>query len=993
MRFSKKVKFVGFILVTFFLISTIFGFLIFDGNINLNGKTSESFDKKNNNLMISTSNLDILQNVFDAKNDQFTNFDYFSEIYESSLQATYYALYILDSIGSLSQIDEQKITDFIMSHYDFNSGLFSDKLSNRYLDTTSLDLSLPWSSLLEVNLYALLSLDILGKLSQINSSEFINFIWSCYDSTSKGFIGQPYYSGLDSHFKVSTAEKTYFAVITLDMLLNQDWSLYTTEIDELILSVSDLQIDMGSSFLFGGFHNDVDINYNSLHFSEPNLFSAFYNIKTLQIFGAEQTLNLDNFKIWLDEVYYDTDFYFRLTGLDFNLNQSNIVATSMGLELSKILFDADITNKMYGNKTNIINFLINNRNVLGGWDGSTTLKIHELIDTFQIIRSMSQIGELYKLTPTSGLISYIDLFFNIDGYSLLSEDYTSIDTLHTIVSSNYEYDTITNLEIQKIYSYVNDAFEYNDFPILHTGFRGYIGKLQGQFDSNGTYKGFRSYPLEYYFGWGSHTNLDEIGFVMSTKTTFKALDLLNKLYKLDDFAVSNDLNDIVVSIIDSQFLDIGFNRFGGFLPYNLQKHYWDSEVLNEHVYLEYAFYAIKIFELLGNFLSLGNITSIGFDADALYTYINNNIVETSTHAYFKSIYSNNVEKSIQDTYYMTYILKSIGKYNLTDQKIKKYVEDNIDYSNIMNIYYSFKIAETLNLDIQFDVDQTHQLIQQIYSPGLNEFYETNNKMSINQDIFYWLVYMAKHDEVRIDINYGETAMLGTSNKINVSLCNLILESFSSYTVVKFESALFGSIPLTEGINNTYEIEIYIPVNTDYYPTIDGIIRVYDVNNIIAELPISIDTYYNINKELTFLNISRGIKYEIDMSLTFGDGQTQPAYNSDVYMFVYRDGTYLKTEYFTRDDFLDYSTFKVEYQFDGYGQYYFGVYLQDYIDDNPITISNNSYLYESGDPNEPSNSGNEINLTAIPIVLGLVSVSSGVIIYSVKKKPKIISKFK
>ena len=140
----------------------------------------------------SSRNYDNIEELFNAKYDDYNSLGYFPQIYESSLQATYYALYILDAIGKLDQINQTAVINYIMNHYDIISGTFMDMYALRYLDT---DIELkyyPLTSFLEVNCYASLSLAILGRLDLIDQQMMIDFIWSCQYPGAKGFIGQPY---------------------------------------------------------------------------------------------------------------------------------------------------------------------------------------------------------------------------------------------------------------------------------------------------------------------------------------------------------------------------------------------------------------------------------------------------------------------------------------------------------------------------------------------------------------------------------------------------------------------------------------------------------------------------------------------------------------------------------------------------------------------------------------------------------------------------------
>ena len=121
-------------------------------NIHLHNNNFDYLTELDNGLKeAATENHENIDKVFDAKLNDYGSYGYFPQIYEPSLQATYYALYILDAIGKLNEIDQIAVKDYIMSHYDNNSDLFIDKYAQRYLDT-DIDLDYyPWTSVLEVN--------------------------------------------------------------------------------------------------------------------------------------------------------------------------------------------------------------------------------------------------------------------------------------------------------------------------------------------------------------------------------------------------------------------------------------------------------------------------------------------------------------------------------------------------------------------------------------------------------------------------------------------------------------------------------------------------------------------------------------------------------------------------------------------------------------------------------------------------------------------------
>jgi prenyltransferase beta subunit len=125
------------------------------------------------------TNLEIIESIFDSKNDDYSTYGYYPQIYSDSLQATYYALSILDFIGKLSEIDQGEVSSYIMSFYNSSSHQFVDSSAKRYLSSEIPILYLPLTTLLEVNCYAVLSLDILNTLSLIDTAEIVDFIWDC----------------------------------------------------------------------------------------------------------------------------------------------------------------------------------------------------------------------------------------------------------------------------------------------------------------------------------------------------------------------------------------------------------------------------------------------------------------------------------------------------------------------------------------------------------------------------------------------------------------------------------------------------------------------------------------------------------------------------------------------------------------------------------------------------------------------------------------------
>ncbi|MFX1569448.1 MAG: prenyltransferase/squalene oxidase repeat-containing protein [Promethearchaeota archaeon] len=873
------------------------------------------YETKNNNELTENplisnpqSNYEIITDTFANKLNQYSSFGYFPQIYQSSLQATYYALYILEALDELDQINQTKITDYIISHYDESLQIFMDEYSYRYLDTDFSQCYYPFTSVLEVNCYAILSLNILGQLDLINSQDSIDFIWSCCnpESSENGFIGQPYDSNLVNKFKIATMDNTYYALRTLDLFLN-DWSGYDNEMTRITQYINGLQM------VNGGFNNDNNSTFDSLTslIFEPNLLSSYYCIKSLEILNLINTIKITDFYQYLDNLYDDSLHTFQICSFgmpDF----CNIIATALGLELSNITGYSSI------NSAGIINFLLSNRNNLGNWDSSTVFQNHELIDTFQIIRSLKESGEIYHLTTQdkSQIANSMGYFKQNYGYSLISNDYMSIDLIYTIVQSFDLFNSIPDLDIQGLYNAIEDAFQYFSFIDCYgfsgsTNFKNFIG--------------FRSYPIEFYnLGYRRYTH--EIDGLYNHKFNYKALSSLQSIFKLDDLNSYYDLTILINNILDSQFLNSEFENFGAFLPF-LTDTLKLPESQNKSIFLESSYYAIKTLELLVDFLDLGNIANLTFNKGALYGFVNRNLHETNSMIYFKTPYASNTEEILKCTYYSIYIIKALNLFDLDKVKLKDYVLFNTDYSNVENIYYSFKISEILDFEIDFNATLTNSLIKQIYFENENEFYESFKRLEIDQEIFLWICDMARNSELYIECDYIPSISLGSVNTITAYFSNLIFKEYGQLTTVTFVSTEFGTLSLEEQFDNSYQINFLVPEDPKYLPSIEGTLNIYDHSELIGQVPIFFETTFEQiidykvtenDKEITFnVNVSRKINSEF-----------HPIHNSTVVVHVFKDGLSGEAINFTKTDLTTYSKFSCNYKCEGSGNYFFNITLVD-----------------------------------------------------------------
>ncbi len=927
----------------------------------------------------STTNGEIIQEVFSAKNSQFQSEGYYTQMFDSSLQATYYGLYVLDTIGKLGDINTTEVLTHIMSFYDPDSKLFMDNYSYRYLDTDFSQVYYPLSTQLEVNCYAVLSLDLLDSLNLIDTSEMISYLWECYNTDTSGFIGQKYDTSLEEGFKISTMDNTYFAVYALDLLMD-DWSQHGTERDEIVQFINDLQISQGSGWMVGGFLNDMNSSLDSINpLFEPNLLSSYYCIKTLKLFGMEDSINKPNFHSFLDTLYDSTNYYFRISQMDYGIEYANIVATALGLELS------DITSYPNINRENVITFLLNNRNSWGIWDSSTLLDHHELIDTFQIVRVLNNTEEISRLNEgdKSQISGAVSKYYSYNGFAPLSEDYMTMDLIHSIVSSYKLYDKLSDLDISQLYSDITSS--YNPFGSCR--FVEYITKGK-------SFTGLRSRPYEFYTT-GYKNYVDEINVLISHKATFHALTSLREIFKLDDFSLSYDLHDLLDDIIASQFLnDSYYNSFGGFT-------YWEpynpifSEFLSKNVYFFYTYYAVRNMELLGNYLGLGDLTQLSFDIDALYCFIDRKIVESATYVYLDPGYTSNVEDILEQTYYMIYILKALDLYNKNTQKTKNYVLDHLDYSNIKNIYYSYKISEILDLNIEFNSIPIQNLMKAIYSEDLYEFYLTSAHQVIDHDILYWICDLAKNSEVIINIEYPEVVSLGEFIPFTANVQNLIIDDFGSYITLKCIHEKLGTILFDKLEGNEFTKDVYVPIEKDYYPEIALRLEAYEGFRKLSEQNITVYTDYSITHHLTTEVINSSVYLEINGTYKTSLKEYNTSYGQ-AYSLVYGE-SFLEEKFFYRHDFENYSLFSMSYDVNFKFRYTFEIYLSDGINNEWICLGN--YTFYKGEikpddevPDDPFDGHNpnyeDELLQTIPVITILTLIPGSVIVLTTVRTKKL-----
>ena len=875
-----------------------------ENSLNLRqSNQSQAIDEKRNLQLASSTNTnyEIIQEIFSQKTSDYTSLGYFPQVYTPSLQACYYALFILDSLGKLDQINQTKITNYIMSHYNDTSHIFIDTYSYRYLESDYLEMIYPLSSMLQIHCYAVLSLELLRNLDLINPQDSIDFIWSCLNPELdfNGFIGCPYTTNLPDHFKLSTMDNTYWAIETLDILID-NWEGYSAEKSRIVQYINSLQCIHPGSSAYGGFFNDNYTFYlSSLKLPEPNLLSCYFCIKSLNTLNFLHTVRIEEFHHFIDNLYNKTNNYFRIFSWE---DDFEIVASALGLELS------DITGYTNISRNDVIQFLLDNRNELWNWDRSTIYQYHELADTFRILKCLKESGEINQLSEEekNEIAESLNFYKQFKGYSLISKDYSSIELINSMVNAFQIYDKIPELDILAIYKQIEDCLIYDS--------------LHESYSFLNCFARFKSNPIEY-INLGRHNG----EFMTSHKVTFFALDALNKIYKLDDFALKYDLSNILNDILDSQFLFPEYEGYGAFLP-GLSATLTDADIQSKKVYLKYSFYAVKAMELISDFLNLGGLNNLSMNKGALFAYITENIIETDTLLYFNSQNSSDTELILKNTFYAIYILKAFNLFSLNSQKIKNFVIENLDYQNIKNVYYGYKISEILDLSIEFDYTLTQYLVKALYSEDLREFYLSTEFEIIDQEIFHWICELAKNDQLKIDCSYTDFILLGSINTITTSFNNIILDDFGPGISVKFESEQLGLLTLEKQLD-AYQINFLVPESPDFFPKIEGLLKIYDYAQLIGQKQIYIESYFNLILNHEILKTSDNINFEINISRSFFSG-THPIPNSNLVALVYEEDGYIEALRFRKEDFINLSRFTLIYQYPTERNYFFNITLYD-----------------------------------------------------------------
>ena len=240
---------------------------------------------------------------------------------------------------------------------------------------------------------------------------------------------------------------------------------------------------------------------------------------------------------------------------------------------------------------------------------------------------------------------------------------------------------------------------------------------------------------------------------------------------------------------------------------------------------------------------------------------------------------------------------------------------------------------------------------------------------------------------RLDLLLKAIDNAGYSDKIKIALDSASSEFFYD-GVYKIGNKSFSGGEM---------IDFYVDLCNNY-PIVSGNISVYDGQNLVEELTISFQTYYDLTITHKVSKGSNSVNIEINVSLISGLGK-QPLYDCDAYADVYQNGNLLETTNFLVEH-TDHSLLTLNYTFESAGDYVLKFYLENPYEINPLFINETQYtltVIEDSNPiTESSNSDNSSKVSlktdyqnAIPLMIAIISIPSCVIGISTKLKRKSI----
>lgn len=813
----------------------------------------------------------MLEAIFQEKSAQYSKKGAYYQAWRPSLRATYYALYILNAIGHLNAVDEEEVVNYVITQYD-SQGFFKDDLALRYLDAfySGENGYYYLSSFLQSTCYGYMILDLLGELDEIDVDAVEDFIWSCQHPTEGGFIGQPYSGALGGYFKTPTVDNCYHAVLVLNDILGGDFSAHVPKINQLGFFLDECQFrkkSMIQGVNNGSFYNELEEEWSTclidLWESDKNLLSTYQATQALSLTGNAGYIRTDYLTNYLSFLYDPGSDLIEMsfTHRQYSQDAANILGTALGHAIAHSL---SLTPENW-NPTEILAKILSVRTPRGLWPASTISPIEELVDTYVVISSLSQTGELGSLDAGTRLEiknALLSNYTSLEGGSFCLEPihYSSMELVHAVVSAHFHdgrsRDGINGLSLPIQEAYSLDKFDRFLFSTMD--------------EEHQTW----SLPLE--TECVGKKNLLNVPNCLNREhqNTHHALEALSYMGKLDDFFDSASPSTLMSNIEESQFLVEGYPNTGGYYAFENVKH---GSVARQNYLttIGNSYHAIRSMEITCQKEGLGSILSYIKDVDALEAYILSHFITSGAHCYFSPAHSNEGAELLEATYQAAYVLNAIGRYSLDTQAILSHVRDALSYQDIKELYFAFKISELLEdvADLTvIDLSRSQALLGQVYDENLKEFYRTTAREQICQEAFGWVSQMANNDVIRASTQYTSNAWLGDAITVDAFIGNLIGadDPGLDHAELLFNSSATGEIEMTEIDADHFQCVIDTAVSKQYHPLIAEI-NVHGDSGLESAFPMTISTVRELHHDKMEVKTAKGLYIQFNMTQTISGG--------------------------------------------------------------------------------------------------------------------------
>ncbi len=216
--------------------------------------------------------------------DSFNTGEWKDHSYTPTIRATYHGIRSLEIINTLDEINENSVITYLMSLYNDSTHLFKDEMCG--LLPYSVELEKKGYSQVEATAYAILILDILNSLDELESAEQINIINTlrgAINTVDGGFCHSP--TGIPgTKYENSSLQLSYYGYLALQVL-QPSYPLSPEQTNSLIDFVSDRQ-HMDTSHLehYGGY---MDTSYSTI----TTIESTYYAVSLLEELGGLITVN------------------------------------------------------------------------------------------------------------------------------------------------------------------------------------------------------------------------------------------------------------------------------------------------------------------------------------------------------------------------------------------------------------------------------------------------------------------------------------------------------------------------------------------------------------------------------------------------------------------------------------------------------------------------------------------------------------------------------